>query len=274
MKKIFKFSFLFCFIFLAFFIAKDAFAISGFLPKQIWYSSEKLIEGETVEIHTAVWNGEENTYLLKIGFFDEEELLGERDIALKPGEIRDVFITWKITVGEHIISAKIISSEVVVATGKKESIVLKYNETEEDRQRIAAMRKIEAKKPEEKEKNIASDFVSVANSIIPRGVSEPVAKSYGSVDLFRENTGSKLFDSKNKVKEEIEIIKKNEAENKNDLNKKKNPEDPLKKPFAYIKLIVLGLLSFIFSNKIIFYPLLGFLIFWIVRFSYRKIRNS
>lgn len=96
--KMKKYKIFFYFLFYLF-VLQSSFCYIWFFAKQIWYSSDKLVEGETVDIYTAVWNGEDKTYLLKIGFFDEEELLGERDIALKPGEIRDVSIGWKITAG-------------------------------------------------------------------------------------------------------------------------------------------------------------------------------
>ncbi len=271
--KMKKYKIFFIFVLFVFCFAKPVFAISGFLPKQIWYSSDKLVEGETVDIYTAVWNGEDKTYLLKIGFFDEEELLGERDIALKPGEIRDVSIGWKITAGDHIISARILSSEIVVSTGKKESVTLRYNETEEDKQRIDALKKKQIKTKEE-ETNIGSDFITVANSVIPKEISQPVSKGYQGVDLFREKTYSKISTSRDEAKEELETIKKEEVSLKDNPNKKQNKEDAFKKPFVYIKLLVLGILSLIFSNKIIFYPLVIFLIFIVLRFSYRKIKGS
>lgn len=116
------------------------FAISGFIPKQIWYSVENLVEGETIEVHTSVWNGENKSFLLKVEFNDKNILLGSRELTIGPSELEDVFIFWKVTEGEHLISAKIVSSEVIVS-GKKENITLRYTQTSGDKQNVLAKKK-------------------------------------------------------------------------------------------------------------------------------------
>jgi len=49
----------------------EAVTNTGFIPGQIWYSKEILVEGETVNIHTAVWNGEKESFMFKVEFYDK-----------------------------------------------------------------------------------------------------------------------------------------------------------------------------------------------------------
>ena len=34
---------------------------TGFIPGQIWYSKEPLVEGDSVKIYTAIWNGDSDS---------------------------------------------------------------------------------------------------------------------------------------------------------------------------------------------------------------------
>jgi len=60
MKKYFISLFVFLSVVFVMPVYAEVSAGSGFIPGQIWYSEESLIEGNTVNIHTAVWNGEKS----------------------------------------------------------------------------------------------------------------------------------------------------------------------------------------------------------------------
>ena len=249
-------------------IASPALAVSGFVPKQIWYSKEKLIEGETVDIHTSIWNGETDTVLVKVGFYDEETVLGSREVMVKPQELKDVSITWKVTAGEHIISAKIISSVVVIGDDKKD-VSLRYTKTDEDKQDVEKQKKVV-----EKVKTTESE-TSIVDDILPEKVANSVNAGYNSVDTFRTQTSDKLNTEKDKVKEEVKLLKKEEESKKENVSStNKKIDEVVKKPFAYIKLFLVSVLSFIFAHKIVFYGLLAFITFYILRLIYRKIRHK
>jgi len=63
---------------------------SGIIPGQIWYSQNNLIEGDTVNIYKAVWNGEVNSLSVKVEFYDKNVILGTRDVILKPSELNEI----------------------------------------------------------------------------------------------------------------------------------------------------------------------------------------
>lgn len=249
-------------------IAGDVLAVSGFIPKQIWYSKEKLIEGETVEVHTPVWNGESGSVLVKVEFYNHDTLLGSRDVVIKPQELKDVFISWKVTAGEHLISAKIVSSVVLIGEEKK-SVSLRYTETDTDKLEV------EKEKIIEKEKNpeSASQEILIGDGLLPEKVTSTINSGYNSMDDFRIKTSDKLSISKENAKKEIEIIK-NTTPQKELVSKDKKIEDVVKKPFAYAKLFVLSVLSFIFENKIVFYGLIVLAVFFIFKKIFQSFRHK
>ena len=63
MKKYFIYFILVYFIFTPSVYALDLTA-TGFIPGQIWYSKDSFVEGDSVDIHTAVWNN--NSYPLSV----------------------------------------------------------------------------------------------------------------------------------------------------------------------------------------------------------------
>jgi hypothetical protein len=254
-------------VFLGMSMAETAFAISGFVPKQIWYSKEKLVEGDTVDIHTSVWNGEGDAVLVKVDFYDYNTILGSREIPIKPQELKDVFITWKVTAGEHVISAKIVSSVVIIGEDKKD-VSLRYTKTDSDKQEVEKEKVVVI--PKEESAKIAEDnFIA---DVLPENVANTINTGYNNVDDFRIKTADKLNESKDKAKEEVEIIKNSDTP-KESIVKDKKIEDVVKKPFAYAKLFVLSILSFIFENKIIFYGLIVLVIFFIFKKIFQSFRH-
>ena len=107
MRKLFIYSFLILFLTPLTFTYGAEIINSGFIPGQIWYSSEELIEGQTVNIHTAIWNGEKNSITAKVEFYDKNVILGTRNIIVASETSKDVSISWKVTAGDHLISASI-----------------------------------------------------------------------------------------------------------------------------------------------------------------------
>lgn len=248
---------------------------SGFIPGQIWYSEDKLIEGETVNIHTAVWNGEKNSLSAKVEFYDKNVILGSRDVILLPSELKDVYVPWKVTSGDHVISAKIVSSEVTVSS-KKEKVVLTRIATSNDRQFVSVVAKNdqgEAVSGDSEIKDQINKTSAEINSIVPEKVSTSISNGFTVVDNFRDKTFTQVTAVKDETQKEINLIKSEEKVVTKNLNEKSNIEDAVKKPIAYIKLFLFTFLSFIFGNKIVFYGILIFVAFLILRFIYRKIRR-
>ncbi len=259
-------------LFLGLTFANEALAISGFIPKQIWYSKEKLLEGDTVEVHTPVWNGENDSVLVKVEFYDHNTLLGSRDAIIKPQELKDVFISWKVTAGEHLISAKIVSSVVLVGEEKK-NVSLRYTETDTDKLDVEKEKKVVEKEETSKNTETSNDDVLVGEGLLPPNVTTKINEGYNSVDDFRSKTSEKIDLNKEKAKEEVEIIK-NTNTSKELASKDKKIEDVVKKPFAYLKLFGLSVLSFIFENKIVFYGLIVLVLFFVFKKIFQSFKHK
>jgi hypothetical protein len=253
---------------------------SGFIPSQIWYSKTTLVEGDTVNIHTAVWNGEKDFLSIKVEFYDKNVILGSRDVTLSSLELKDVYVPWKVTAGDHIISAKIISSLATVS-GKKEKISLDRISTSQDKQFVSVIVKDKNGTPiSTNTDTLLQDQINKTtndiNKIIPEKVSAPVSSGISSVDSFRDKTLTEVTSIKNETQKEIDQIKiaDDNRTSAQTLNEKSNIQDATRRPIAYIKLFLFTILTFIFSNKIIFYSLLILIIFYIIRSIYRTIKNK
>lgn len=251
---------------------------SGFIPGQIWYSKESLIEGEIVNIYTAIWNGENDTVSVKVEFYDKNVILGTRDIIIPSGELKDVYIPWKITAGDHVISAKTISSTVVIS-GKTEKVILNRTTTANDNQFVPVLIK-----------NAVGDTVSGVDvlknqidkasndigSIIPDNVSAPITSGLGVIDNLRTNTLAQVNTIVDATKNDIgKVLGTSTTEQKipNKINNVSSTQDAIKKPIAYIKLFLFSVLSFVLGSRIVFYSLIALILFFIFRGVYRKIRN-
>lgn len=275
MKKVFL---VILFIFLTtiatFSYAADVSTTSGFIPGQIWYSEDSLIEGNTVNIHTAVWNREESSLSVNVEFYDKNVILGSRDIVLAPSELKDVSVPWKITSGDHVISAKIISS-LVTTSGKKEKVVLNRTTTANDKQSVSAVVRNNLGEVVSGTDAFTTGINKVGDeisNIVPSSVSKSVSNNFTSIEKVRNDASTKINNAKDETQKEIDSIKKLDETPKT-LNEKSNIEDAVKKPIAYIKLFLLTFLAFIFSNKIVFYGVIVLIIFYIIRFIYYKIKN-
>lgn len=275
MRKLFVYSFFILFLVPLTFTHGAETINSGFIPGQIWYSSEELIEGQTVNVHTAVWNGEKNPITAKVQFYDKNVILGFREVTLNSLELKDVSIPWKITSGEHQISAKIISSTINIS-GKKEIVNLNQAQTGTDRQSVPVVTKDEKGNiitSNDIVKNQINKTGSKINDILPDKVNDKVLNIFAKIEKFREASSLRLIENKKNTQEEINKIKKEELDKKEITNKKTNIEDGIRKPISYIKLVLLTILVFIFASRIVFYGLFILLLFFILRFLYRKIRN-
>lgn len=268
MKRYFPFILFIVLSFFPLFIYAESGINAGFIPGQIWYSKNNLIEGESVNIYTAIWNGAKESLSVKVEFYDKNVILGSREVVLVPFELKEVYVPWKITSGDHLISAKIISSLTTVS-GKKETVSLDRSTTSADKQFVPVV----VKNEKGEEVSGADVFTDKIVDNIPEGVSTYATNTFEKVDDFRDKTFVQVSTVKKETQKEIELLEAEEKNIRDISNGKKDIEDATEKPIAHIKLFLFSALAFIFGNKIIFYGLLIFLIFLILRFFYRKIRN-
>ena len=265
-------------------VQAESLTTTGFIPGQIWYSKDVIVEGDTVKIYTAIWNNSTSSLSAKVEFYDKNIILGTRDVVVPSLGLKEASISWKVTAGDHLISAKIISPSIMTG-GKKQVVILDNNTTEESRKFVPIVIKTIEGNPATSGDIFKSQIdkaTSSLDNILPTSISTPISKNLGLIDTFRDDTNKKISLSKDLTKEKIDALSKSDdtsdgATSKTDekvsTDSKTGIEDATSKPIAYIKLFFLSVLSFIFSSKLVFYAVLVFLIFLIIRSIYRKIRN-
>lgn len=274
MKKTFI---LFLFISLVLIPVKHSFGattMTGFIPGQIWYSPESFIEGDTVKIYTALWNNGVTPLSAKVEFYDKNVVLGSRDVVVPASQLQEVSVSWKVTSGDHLISAKIVSPSITVS-GKKQNISVNNSITEADKRFVPVVINTIDGTPVSSAEIIKSQVDKATSSlsdILPDSINTSAEKSVGALDSFRSDTFSKISETKATTEKRVEELKKT-PEKVSSTNTKVGIEDATEKPIAYLKLFFLSVLSFIFGSKLVFYLLLLVIIFFISRSIYRKIRN-
>lgn len=289
MKKYFLFSLLAFSLLVHMAYADTPSSTSGIIPGQIWYSEDQILEGDIVKIYTAVWNSTKAPLSVKVEFYDKNVILGTRDLIVPSEKLVDVSVNWKVTLGDHVISAKIISSNLT--TGKKDAVVLSSVSTKEDKKFIAKV----IKNADGTITTIPDDSQSAVNNIgsqisdiLPTSISTPVTNVFDAVDTTRLNVLNGVNISKSLTQKKIDsynppVVEQNPDTNINDKLPTTKPEtvqDPAvtpqsstDKPIAYLKLFFLSVLAFILGSKLVFYGLLLAMIFFLIRFIYRKIKN-
>jgi hypothetical protein len=274
MKKYFIFIFIICSILIS---PLDVFAVtdSGFIKGQIWYSEEPLVEGKTVNIYTSIWNGKKNSILVKVEFYDKNIILGRREVTIAPSELKDVSISWKVTSGDHVISAKIASSTEVIS-GKEREVLLDNTTTSNDRISVSTANKsatdplLDTSKLEDKLKNTGSKI----NEFLPEKVNNFISNTITKIESFREKISTKIEVNKDEAQAELELIKSKEKPILERVQDKSKTEDNTRRPIVYVKLFMFSAFSFIFANKIVFYGLSILIILSIIRRTYRKIKSK
>ncbi len=253
---------------------------TGFIPGQIWYSENPLVEGQTVKIYTAVWNGDNYPLQANVEFYDKNVILGTRSISVPKDTIQNVSISWKVTAGDHVISAKILSSKII-ESGKSSPVVLERNTTEEDRKFVSKLiEQIDGTPVSSTDaiKNKLDETKANLSDILPSSIGGPISDSLSSVDTFRDETYTKITVSKDETQKEIESLNsKNTVKGTAVSDSKKVEKKSLggaDKPIAYLKLFFLGIFSFIFGTPFVFYLVIAFVLFLIIRSIYRKLSFS
>lgn len=248
---------------------------TGFIPGQIWYSESTLVEGDTIKIYTAVWNGDSNALNAKVDFYDGNVVLGGRNVVVEPSHLKEVFISWKVTSGDHSISARITSS-TMTSDGKNEKVVLDRDVTSANSVFVPVAVKDADGNPASSADAIKSQVIKVKDdikSIIPESISSPIENSFNSIDAMRTRVDKEMDIAKSDTREEINSYNTKVSDVNTESKVTPKPLDSTEKPIAYIKLFLISIVGFIFGSKIVFYGLALLIAFIFIRWLYRKIRN-
>ena len=241
---------------------------AGFVPSNIWYSSDTFEEGDKIQIHTFVFNPDARELSGTMSFYDSAILLGKKPFTVSPNSAEEVSIDWVVTAGEHKIFAKIEGAKFLVSKGNYETALLQESET------VSLSRTVNKKiilKPEEESVNIVEEveekltstldnITKVVEESTPSVISTPVKATLNTLEQARKALATSSEQGKVAAKLKIQEVKAS--------NESKSYVD---KPFNYVKLFFLTIIAFFAKYSIAFYSLVLVILFYILRYLYRLV---
>lgn len=266
--KILLFSVFFVYCFLFFSFANAQKPTVNFVKTDIWYSETEFNEGDKIKIYTAIYNPDSRELTGVVTFYDSGVFLAKKNFTIPGYAVREVSVDWTVTLGSHSIFAKIEEAKFTISKGKYEQATLLQTETTKDIRIVykKIIPDINQKAVGEKIENTVDSVTEPVNSVAtkilentPDFISEPVSDSVNFLEKFRIENKSLTNIKKDQAKQEVEFSKENKE--KADPEKfTSTDKDPVSTPFAYAKLFIFTLLSYILSSKLLFYGLF-FIIF-------------
>ncbi len=258
---------------------------TGFVEQPIWFSSDTFIEGETITVHTAVINGSDKTLAGTVEFFDAQTILGSRVISIPAKNIKQVSIDWKVTPGSHLISSRL--RDLKIGSDKSGYTAITASDAEAvSSKKITVTKKISNQEGEESSDTENGEDETLVDKYVPDDVVSFIEDATTGLEEFRTETAVVIAEKKEKAKEDVHVIQEElkntepvESTIENTQNALQIPEDSsskdmLKKPLAFVSLFFYTLLDFIFKTKLLFYGILVFAGFSIVRYLFRLLRRS
>jgi hypothetical protein len=199
---------------------------AGFVQGNIWYSKDIFFVGETVRIYSGIFNGGSSDVLGTATFYDNNNLIGSTEFSVAGGgRLREVWVDWKVTEGEHAISAKILSAKVskvgtqpkdatlVSAETLKDKVIVDFDT---DKDGIGNQLDADDDGDGIDDKNDSSPLVknkaTLGESSSTASISDSVPVKYaegvlGGINSFASSQADSLSKIKERVDEEIEQLK-------------------------------------------------------------------
>lgn len=252
----------------------------GFIPSNIWYSKDPFTEGDKIKIYTLLFNQDPRELSGEVLFYNKDTLLGKKSFALKSQESEVVGLDWTVTSGTHTIYAKIEGAKFLVGTGKYEEVTITHDQSEKSQKIVIKKITPDIGKIENDIKETSKDVLvpikDIQEKIIentPLSVSEPVKAISNNIDDYRISGLDYVTTKKVDIQSEIDAYKetpKTVSENKEETKTNTN-KSSVEKPLKYLSLFFFTVLTLILKNKVIFYILCILVIFYVLRFVWRKI---
>lgn len=261
-----------------FFVATSVVASTGFVDSPIWFTPESPQDGTMVTIYAVFRNSEKNTITGSVLFYDNDLLLGKKQIAIEPNNVGLSNVTFKIGAGNHSFSAQMTSLTESNGSGGNVPISISTATTKLPdyfvSKSIPNPFSAQASSGNSASEKLLLDQVDnlqkkVLDSV-PSNVKESVATSTKSLDNWRESSAENFKENKESAQNKL-----NEISKVNDANSKNGKVSPASKyvdtPLAYVKLWFFSLLSFVFGTPVMFYIIGLLLVFFVLRFVFYKL---
>ncbi|MEI6316567.1 MAG: Ig-like domain-containing protein [bacterium] len=281
-------------IFLGVFIILFTFQIpivranTGFLGGPMWMNPETPKDGEFVNLSALFHNAEPNALSGDVLFYDGNVLLGTKSITIPSGGVGTATVSFRISAGDHSFSATTGNLVEALGNGKTEPFVLSPQTVQLPTISISpkAGNSLNASvvsgttnlvtnnifPPNQIAKQVNELGGNVISSI-PDSVKNPAVDTASSVDSWRTKTADSL--TKQTKAASVSANKANElvSAQEKKYGKASFLTKFIDRPFAYVKLFFMQLLTFLWSHAIVFYLLIALIVYACIRFLYKKIRG-
>ncbi|MBP9711421.1 MAG: hypothetical protein KBD55_00070 [Candidatus Pacebacteria bacterium] len=279
-KLVFFLAIIFSFLPNFFILAQESGA--GFVPGNIWYSKDPFDAGDKIKIYTMLFNPDIREFSGTVIFFDKSLFLGKKDFVLKPKDATEISIDWTVVAGSHKIYAKIENAKFALGGGKYEPVYRSGNQTEENERTVASKiiiendistNKAEVKTSTNKNTEVAIDPVKELEEKIvsntPKLISTPIIATANMLESVRTSASVATSNKKVEVSTAIKSLSST-----NPKSEKAEKASKFIKPFKYVELFLITLLSYLFKYGVIFYGIICIVTFFIVRAIWRRVFYS
>ncbi len=239
---------------------------AGFIREDIWYSKDPFTEGDKINIYTVIFDPDVRALTGTVDFFDQTTLIGKKTFTVASKRTQDISIEWTVTAGDHNIYAKIESAKFVNANGTYENAHLNDDQTSESKRTV---KKAIIPKPSVSASTPAVDdqiqnIEKIIEDKTPEFISKPIAVGANALEDMRQSVGVRSEDQKIEVKGELQNIPSPKPNTS-------NSSSGALKPFKYVELFFMTLISFIFNHAVVFYIVLALLVWHVARFIWHLI---
>lgn len=262
---------------------------AGFVQSNIWYSKDPFYAGDKIRIYTVIFNGSAYDLSGLVEFLDNGSPIGAVRFSISSGgRIQDLWTNWTATAGKHTITARFVD---VVADGPegKHAVFLANTEAGKNERVVdldpatkEAQAKAEALRAEEKRAEITRTVESVveqASDVIPQPVKEGVAQGTTALEEFRLGEAYQFKVAKEEKLKEIAALSVNKeaALPKEGSGRSEDSVEVVaaraEKPLAYVMVAILATLQYFFEWSVLFYGVLFYVTYRLLRWGIEKIRN-
>lgn len=208
---------------------------TGFTTETVEIQKNSIVEGDEVELLVRFANFEDKTLTGKISFYNADVLLGSRELNLEGGQSGEYVITWQAILGEHSFVAK---AENLKLEGSNVAILGPSTIPKEFMIGF-------------KSSNIAENLRQKGGfGAIVAGVIDETQEFFTTItnnlDIWRESKIQPLQETQERI------------------NQQKEDTTDKMKAIIVVHGIIVTMLLFIVTKKIVFFALVLVLLFWIL----------
>ena len=266
----------------------QAHASTGFLGGPMWISPEVPTDGQLVNLSALFHNAEPDTLDGEVMFYDGNILLGRKSIEIDSGGVATATVSFRIGAGDHSFSASVGNLTEIISAGETEPFALSpqtvqlpkifvspkagdlnASVVDDTNSEGSILNSVPANSPMAPVVNQVNQLQTEAISNIPLSVKNPIT----DLDNWRATNAQNLNQQTKSASAVVATQNLLAAAQQKKYGKVSPTTNFIDRPFAYVKLFFLELLTFLYSHAIVFYLIAAFVIYVIGRFIFRKISN-